>query len=595
MIKTGKSMHKFIAMAVGMASLVACDSTPKRDTYDAIRAQVASAAARPAPVAVDEAVSQALLPPVSSLSNQLPKARQVLEERFNVAFSNVPAHQFFNSIVAGTRYNMLVHPDVAGNITANLKDVTLVEALDAVRDMYGYDYRIDGTRISIRPLTMQTRMFQVNYLVGKRKGQSNLRVTSTSVSSVGTSNSGGSNNQNGQNNNNQNNNNQNNPGQPGQNTQQHIDSANVNTTSDSDFWVELKASIDAIVGPSEKGGRSVVVSPQSGVLVIRAMPEELRNVDLFLKATQLSVDRQVILEAKILEVELNDSFQAGINWAAFSKFDSTNRVSTGFLQPGTTLSPLPVAGGAQPIISDGTLSARAGFLLSNAASAAGSMFGLAFQTSNFAALISFLESQGTVHVLSSPRIATLNNQKAVLKIGTDEFYVTGVQTTTNTSTTGNTVSPSVTLTPFFSGVVLDVTPQIDDKGNILLHVHPSVSQVTTINKSINLGAAGNMSLPLAASSTSEIDSMVRGQDGRVVAIGGLMRQSSTADGSQVPGAGNVPVLGNLFRNKSNVNQKRELVVLIKPTIVDGASSWNQDLLDTSRRIEQLDPRAAEKK
>ncbi|MES2325316.1 MAG: pilus (MSHA type) biogenesis protein MshL [Pseudomonadota bacterium] len=588
-------MHKFIAMAVGLASLVACDSTPKRDTYDAISAQVAGAAARPAPVAVDEAVSQALLPPVLSLSNQLPKARQVLEERFNVAFSNVPAHQFFNSIVAGTRYNMLVHPDVAGNITANLKDVTLVEALDAVRDMYGYDYRIDGTRIAIRPLTMQTRMFQVNYLVGKRKGQSNLRVTSTSVSSVGTSNSGGSNNQNGQNNNNQNNNNQNNPGQPGQNTQLHIDSANVNTTSDSDFWVELKASIDAIVGPSEKGGRSVVVSPQSGVLVIRAMPEELRNVDLFLKATQLSVDRQVILEAKILEVELNDSFQSGINWAAFSKFNSTNRVSAGFLQPGTTLSPLPVAGAAQPILSDGTLSARAGFLLSNAASAAGSMFGLAFQTSNFAALISFLESQGTVHVLSSPRIATLNNQKAVLKIGTDEFYVTGVQTTTNTSTTGNTVSPSVTLTPFFSGVVLDVTPQIDDKGNILLHVHPSVSQVTTINKSINLGAAGNMSLPLAASSTSEIDSMVRGQDGRVVAIGGLMRQSSTADGSQVPGAGNVPVLGKLFRNKSNVNQKRELVVLIKPTIVEGASSWNQDLLDASRRIEQLDPRAAEKK
>ena len=601
MIETGKSMHKLIAMAgvaVSAMSLVACEVAPKRDTYDAISAQLASAAARPAPAAVDEAVSQALLPPVSSLSSQLPKARQVLEERFNVAFNNVPAHQFFNSIVAGTRYNMLVHPDVAGSITANLKDVTLVEALDAVRDMYGYDYRIDGTRISIRPLTMQTRMFQVNYLVGKRKGQSNLRVTSTTVASAGVSNSGGnSNNQNGQNNNNNNNNNdQNNPGQGG-NVNQRYDSSHVNTTSDSDFWVELKASIDAIVGPSEKGGRSVVVSPQSGVLVIRAMPEELRNVDLFLKATQLSVDRQVILEAKILEVELNDSYQSGINWASFASFSSShpNRVSTGFLQPGATLAPLPFAGGQPPVISDGNnLAASTGFLLSNAATAAGSMFGLAFQTSNFAALISFLESQGTVHVLSSPRIATLNNQKAVLKIGTDEFYVTGVQTTTNNSTTGNTVSPSVTLMPFFSGVVLDVTPQIDDKGNILLHVHPSVSQVTTINKAINLGAAGNLSLPLAASSTSEIDSMVRGQDGRVVAIGGLMRQSSTADGSQVPVAGNVPILGNLFRNKSNVNQKRELVVLIKPTIVEGASSWNQDLLDTSRRIEKLDPRAAEK-
>ena len=198
-------------------------------------------------------------------------------------------------------------------------------------------------------------------------------------------------------------------------------------------------------------------------------------------------------------------------------------------------------------------------------------------------------------MLSSPRVATLNNQKAVLKIGTDEFYVTGVTTTTNTSATGNTVTPSVTLQPFFSGVVLDVTPQIDDKGNITLHVHPSVSQVTTVTKGVNLGSAGQMSLPLAASSTSEIDSMVRGQNGQVVAIGGLMRQSSTNDRSQVPGAGSLPVIGNLFRNKSNVSQKRELVVLIKPTIVEGGDSWNQDLLDTSRRIQDLDPNTGRRK
>jgi MSHA biogenesis protein MshL len=334
------------------------------------------------------------------------------------------------------------------------------------------------------------------------------------------------------------------------------------------------------------------------VLVIRAMPDELRNVDLYLKATQLSVDRQVILEAKILEVELNDSYQSGINWASFASFRGPhdNRVSTGFLSPGTTLTPLPFAGGQPPEMASGAgLAASTGFSLSNVAASAGSMFGMAFQTSNFAALISFLESQGTVHVLSSPRIAAMNNEKAVLKIGTDEFFVTGVTTTTNSTTTGNTITPSVTLQPFFSGVVLDVTPQIDDKGNILLHVHPSVSQVSTVNKLVSLGTAGSLNLPLAASSTSEMDSMVRGQDGRVVAIGGLMRQSSTGDVSQVPGAGNLPIVGALFRNKSNVHQKRELVVLIKPTIVEGASNWNQDLLDTGRRIQQLDPNNRERK
>jgi MSHA biogenesis protein MshL len=585
-------MHKIFlvaGIAGGALLLGACDTTPKRDTFEAINAQVATAAGKQSTAApVDDAVSNALLPPVATLASQLPKARLALEERFNVSFNNVPAQQFFNSLVAGTRYNMLVHPDVSGTVSANLKNVTMLEALDAVREMYGYDYRIEGTRISVKPLTMQTRMFQVNYLIGNRKGQSNLRVTSTSVANAGVSNSGSSN-SNGSGNNNQNNQNNNNQGGQNGQSQGHSDSSNVATTSNSDFWVELKAAIEAIVG-SKEGGRSVVISPQSGVLVIRAMPEELRNVDMYLKATQLSVDRQVILEAKILEVELNDSFQSGINWASFASFKSShnNRVSTGFVGPGTLLAPLPFEGGQPPVMAAGDLLASTGFGLANAGNAAG-LFGLAFQTSNFAALISFLESQGTVHVLSSPRIATLNNQKAVLKIGTDEFYVTGVTTTTNSNNNSNTVTPSVTLQPFFSGVVLDVTPQIDDKGNILLHVHPSVSQVTTVNKGINLGTAGNLSLPLAASSTSEIDSMVRGQDGKVVAIGGLMRQSSTADGSQVPGAGNLPFLGNLFKNKNHVNQKRELVVLIKPTIVDSGSSWNQDLLDTSRRIQDLDP------
>ena len=167
--------------------------------------------------------------------------------------------------------------------------------------------------------------------------------------------------------------------------------------------------------------------------------------------------------------------------------------------------------------------------------------------------------------------------------------ICGVTSSTTPEKNGCRVTLGVTVLPVVLLLVVLVTPQIDDKGNILLHVHPSVSQVTEVTKDINLGTAGSLSLPLAASSTSEIDSMVRGQDGRVVAIGGLMRQSSTGDNSQVPGAGNIPVLGALFRNNKNVNQKRELVVLIKPTIVDGANSWNQDLLDASRRVDELDP------
>jgi len=587
-------MLRTLSTILGALALAACAAPPQQSTYDAIRQELASATKPAAPGPVDEQVARALLPSVTTLAADMPKARQALEERFNVAFNNVPAQQFFHSLVAGTRYNMLVAPEITGNITANLKDVTMVEALDAIRELYGYEYKIDGTRIYIRPLSMQTRMFRVNYLIGQRNGQSNLRVSSTSVANAGstgtgTSGTGGLGNGNLNNLNNQQNlGNPNNPqgGQMGL-----LDSANVNTTTRSDFWGELKESLEALIG-SKEGGRSVVISPQSGVIVVRGMPAELRNVEQYLKATQLAVERQVILEAKILEVELNDSFQSGINWSSFASFRSghDNRVSMGMIGPGTNLAPLPFAGGQPPPISNGTLTASTGFSLANAAATGGSLFGLAFQTSNFAALISFLESQGTVHVLSSPRVAATNNQKAILKIGTDEFFVTGVSTTTANNSAGSTTTPNVQLQPFFSGVVLDVMPQIDEEGNILLHVHPSVSQVTTVTKGINLGSAGSLTLPLASSSTAEMDTMVRGQDGKVVAIGGLMRQSAHGDVSQLPGAGDIPVLGALFRSKSQVNQKRELVVLIKPTIVDASSEWNADLLEAGRRIDQLAPR-----
>ncbi|MPQ57503.1 pilus (MSHA type) biogenesis protein MshL [Duganella sp. FT27W] len=590
-------MQKHLSIAVLTTLILSgCQTAPKRDTYNQIGAEVDSALnAKPPAASQADAVASALLPPVAQLTEQLPKARAVLEERFNVSFNNVPVQQFYNSIVAGTRYNMLINPEVTGNITANLKDVTLFEALEAIRELYGYDYKIDGTRIYIRPLTMQTKMFKVNYLTATRKGVSSLRVSSTSVANAGTSSSGNNNSGNGNNSNDNSGNNGNNNGNNGDNSggsrsQSQRDAASVQTTSASDFWVELKTALDAIVD-SGTDGRSVTISPQSGVIVIRAMPDALRNVDEYLRATQISVDRQVILEAKILEVELNSNFQSGINWSAFGRLKGSNHlVSGGLVQPGTAMAPLN-ANGAGVTLNNGSIVATPGAALGAAGDAMGSLFGLAFQTSNFAALISFLEGQGTVHVLSSPRIATLNNQKALLKIGTDEFFVTGVSTTTNNNANGTGVTtPSVTLQPFFSGVVLDVTPQIDDQGNIILHVHPSVSQVSTVNKAVNLGVAlGSLSLPLASSSTSEMDSIVRGQNGQVVAIGGLMRQATTSDRSGVPGIGGLPVVGALFRSTGEVVQKRELVVLIKPTVIESTSDWNQDLLDSSRRIKDLDP------
>lgn len=572
-------MRKFI-LAIVILGLAACAANqPKRDTFDLINAELAKGAVPKARTEQPDAVSAALLPP---LKIDIPKVRQPLEERFGVTFNNVPAAQFFMGIVSGTRYSMLVHPEVSGTISVNLKDVTVFEALDAIRELYGFDYKVEGTRIYVKPLTLQTRVFQVNYLTGSRRGTSDIRVTSGSVSDSSSSGTGG---------------NTNNTSTPGnaQNpttSSQSLNTSKISTSSTNDFWGELKASLEAIVGT--KDGRSVVISPQSGVVVVRAMWDELRNVSSYLKATQLSVDRQVILDAKILEVELNDGYQSGINWASFASFNGSrnNRVSSGMVSPGAALMPFPSDGTLSSPISGGgsnSVTAIPGFTLAAPASAAGSLFGFAFQTSNFAALISFLETQGNVHVLSSPRIATLNNQKAVLKVGKDEFFVTNVSTTTTAVGNTSTTSPTVTVQPFFSGVALDVTPQIDDSGNIILHIHPSVSNVTTVDKPLNLGNAGSFSLPLASSTVSETDSVVRGQDGQIVAIGGLMRQASVSGRSQLPGAGDLPVVGGLFKNTSQTMQKRELVILLKPTIVQGHSTWTQDVMESQQRIQGLAP------
>jgi MSHA biogenesis protein MshL len=307
---------------------------------------------------------------------------------------------------------------------------------------------------------------------------------------------------------------------------------------------------------------------------------------------QVVIERQVMLEAKIIEVQLSDSHQTGVNWAAFGQ-GANSRTAGGVLSPGGTLTPSGPISAFTSRNPDGTVStssllssdpASPGSILAGTGTP-GTLFGLAFQTSNFAALVSFLETQGNLQVLSSPRIATLNNQKAVLKVGTDEFFVTNITTNTTTTGTTSTQSPTITVAPFFSGVALDVTPQIDENNQIILHIHPSVSNVIEKTKNIDLGTAGSFRLPLASSTISESDTIVRVSNTNIVAIGGLMKETTTRDSSGVPVLGTLPVVGNLFSSKSRSIIKSELVILLKPTVIENDATWRQDILDTKERID----------
>ena len=336
------------------------------------------------------------------------------------------------------------------------------------------------------------------------------------------------------------------------------------------------------------------------MVVVRALPAELRGIEQYLRATRISVERQVMLEAKIIDVELNEGYQSGINWAAFP-----NRgTSVGQVSPGTILqrradgnqlasgngsgTAAGTPGALDP--TDLAFGAFTGANLINRTIAGGTVFGLVVQSASFAALLQFLESQGNVQVLSSPRVATLNNQKAVLKVGTDEFFVTNIQSATTIATAAGTTTgtpvPTVTVQPFFSGIVLDVTPQIDENDQIILHIHPSVSLVTTDNKVIDLGVAGSLTLPLAKSNVSEADTVVRVSDGNIVALGGLMKLDLEDNRGGLPGTAD-SVFSGLLRNANTQPVKKEMVILLKPTVIQGDSSWDEDVEQTRSRFETM--------
>jgi MSHA biogenesis protein MshL len=537
-------MHKHIVVVVLV--LTGCASPFGKEGRDALNTALETPTPQPVPItAPPAAVQQAVMDAVRAAPPVASKPVSA-EPRFSLTVNNAKASEVFMGMVTGTPYSMLVHPDVTGTLTLNLKNVTVPEAMEAVRALYGYEYEVQGKRIIVPSPAMQMRIYHLNSLAMQRKGMSDMRVVSGSVS-VGGGSSGGS-------------------GSSSGSASKSLETSSVQTSTDSNYWEEIGTSLKALVG--EAG--SVVVSRQSGIVIVKAAPASLYMVEKYLRASELVSARQVMLEAKILEVQLNDGFQSGINWATLQR-DGKLAIGVNGLNPD----------GTPPINLGGTVAQMLGGLVPGPT---GSLFGLAFNDGDFGAVINLIKSQGSVHVLSSPRIATINNQKAVLKVGTDDFFVTEVTGGTAAAVGVPATPPTVVVQPFFSGIALDVTPQIDDKDNITLHVRPSVSNVTEKQKQISLGDLGNYVLPLASSSISETDSVVRLKDGHIVAIGGLMSQTFDDSKNRIPLLGDIPVLGQLFGNTSQASQKRELVVLIKTTLIRDNQDWSRDMEATQRRF-----------
>ncbi|MEX2524896.1 MAG: pilus (MSHA type) biogenesis protein MshL [Gammaproteobacteria bacterium] len=565
------SNYKGIWLIAVSLMIAGCETgSVRQDVIGKMEKEVESAAkSNEESEAVPENISDSLIPSISLGAAAVPTIED--EQKFDISVNKVPADQFFLSLVDGTDYNMVIHPEVSGSITLNLRNVSIPEVLEAVRDVYGFEFVRTSYGFQVLPGRLRARIFQINYLNVSRTGSSQTTVSSGSLTQADTSGDSSRSGDGGVAR----------TGGTGSSSRSVLGTEISTRQPESGFWQELQTSVEAIVGVGE--GRSVVVNPQSGVIVVRALPNELREVESYLQATQLIVQRQVILEAKILEVRLDEGFQAGINWS-------------GLLKPGNNSITASQIGGGSVLVNESGTSDIAGTstslnpenpqLLDGALSSAfGGVFTLALDLGDFTSFIELLETQGNVQVLSSPRVSTMNNQKAVIKVGTDEFFVTDVTTTTVTGTS-TTITPSVTLTPFFSGIALDVTPQISEGGQVTLHVHPSVSEVVDQQKTVTIGNTSQQ-LPLALSTVRESDSIIRARSGQVVVIGGLMQDQTDDRAAQTPGLGRIPLLGNLFKHQSRRSSKSELVILLKPTVVGGDGEWLGAVKDAGKSLREL--------
>lgn len=496
-------------------------------------------------------ISKDLMPTLSVGKQQ---ASSATNERFDIAVKDMDARVFFSSLVKGTPYNMVISPKVKGKITLHLKQVTIPDVLNAVQAIYGYDFKQTDYGYQVFPAQLQTRMFTVNYLNVKRSGASTTFISSGQFSANAGGDHGVSSGSSGNKSSTSGSsllgsltgsNSSSSSGSDGENNIAVAPTSTVNTSSYSDFWKSLKDTLKLIVGDSK--GHEVVINPGAGIVIVRGSPSQLNQVASYLDQLQSTMTRQVIIDAKILEVTLNKGYQAGIDWTAL-----------GMSQSGNSLSPTATQTGVD-----------------DALESFSSIFSLAMSSGkNFSTLIKLLSTQGQVQVLSSPRIATLNNQKAVIKVGQDEFFITDVDNSTVADGSATNTSQGVQLTPFFSGIALGVTPQISGNGAITLHIHPIVSKVKDQEKTFTIGGKSD-SLPLALSTVRESDSIVHAKDGQIVVIGGLMESRMEEHLASTPFLGKIPFVGAAFRRTVQSLTKTELVILLRPIVVNAQTNQNQ--------------------
>jgi MSHA type pilus biogenesis protein MshL len=491
---------------------------------------LAAVLASPAAIGAQQPQPAAPLQPVPITQLDLRQSHPELDgQRISLGFSEpTPIKDILLLLVRDTRLSVIPDPSLEQTFLGDIKNVTIREALDLILEPLDLDYAIRGQIIRVFPRELETRFYSIDYVITQRSGSRSI---------AGTTGAGG-----------------NNLGLAGAGLQSSIvagsagiagvgtgtaaggSTSQVSGTDSPNLYVDLAEGVRTLLSAD---GR-MNLDRTAALLQVTDRPSRLARVEQYLEAVMLRVTRQVQIEAKVIEVELRDEFSAGINWRAVLGGLTSNATATQTLAPAST-------GG----------------------------FTLALNVGDFSALLNAFAAQGKVNVLSSPRITAMNNEPAVMRIGTQDVFFT--TTTQIDSQSGQIVQSTVTPQSLTEGVVLSVTPQISADGIIHMNINPSITERTGV-------ATSRLGDQVPIISVRETDTLVRVRQGETIVIAGLMQDRANIDTSKVPFIGDVPVVGHLFKRTEKTRRKTDLVILLTPTVMGPGETT----ATTAREIQRLE-------
>ena len=444
-------------------------------------------------------------PLVPQVEKEKKASAEASQERFSFNLKDADVRDVLRGLSKQTHYNVVVEPDVKGVCTVALKDVTLTKALEYILEPLNYTFKIEDRTVYVSKPKIETKMFSLNYVALKKMGTSSVVGSVGGTGSSGTVGGGGE-----------------------------IKSVEVKTETEADIWKNVEDNLKVVLSKDGK----VVVNKQALMIFVTDYPKHLKDVSAYIEAMEGALHKQVMIEAKIVEVQLSDATREGVNWEFIEGKIGEFVVNAQqvLLNPSIVAPPSTSALASTPYFR---------FFVGNKHLNIDNTF------------IDLLKTQGTVNIVSSPKIATLNNQRAIIKVARQDVYFEEQQS--NYGTTGGTLA---TYTPRFItvGLILDVTPQIDGNGNIVLNIHPMLTEKVDTVKS-----PSGSEVPIL--DVREADTVVRIREGETVIIGGLIKERKLTTERGTKGFMSLPWLGKLFKVTAEESQKNELIVLMTPRVI----------------------------